>query len=208
MSDAEHFIELCESFVVELKCQHFFSVKPDSHDEHQKWVSRRRSTARMVNRAVDGAAKQVTGQGGDGIPFYELASLIETEVCSIAEVNSKLLTAKAIIRSTDAASKNDPLATIADDDQSDGATDKGVSLRDVGIALDYIDEELKLFVRRFSDSKRITSDPLGKCPKDKRAKLYRLSEILNDLETFSSMSPVENRRIRKHLESVERFPAS
>lgn len=91
--------------------------------------------------------------------------------------------------------------------QNGEPTDKGVSLRDVGAAMEFIDDQLTDFIRRFVDSKKVKSESLGKCPKDRRAKLYRLSEILRDLDSFTSLNSVETRRIRRHLESVERYPA-
>jgi hypothetical protein len=83
---------------------------------------------------------------------------------------------------------------------------KGVSVRDVGTALEFVDTDLSRFVKRFSDSKKITARVVGKCPKNKTANLYVLSEILSDFNDYSPTSRSELQRIRKHLESVERQP--
>jgi hypothetical protein len=95
------------------------------------------------------------------------------------------------------------LAEMFSDDQEC----RGVSLRDCGIALDLMDDELSDFVREFSDSKKVTAKPLGKCPNDKRANLYRLSEVLKNLQNFRKLDGCEKEKLRKHLMHVQRMPA-
>ena len=80
----------------------------------------------------------------------------------------------------------------------------GVSLSDVGLAMGNCDEELRDFVRRFSKSKKITAEKLGKCPNDSRANLYRLFEIVENLHEFSPLSEAEKKRITKQLQQVDR----
>jgi hypothetical protein len=93
------------------------------------------------------------------------------------------------------------------DTKDEVTVDKGVTLRDVGIAQELTGDDLKDFIRRFGQSKKIKTKAIGRCTKERRAKLYRLPEILADFQSFSRCRQFEINAIRKHLESVERYPA-
>ncbi len=91
--------------------------------------------------------------------------------------------------------------------QTFDSSELGVSLSDVGLAIGNCDKELKDFVCRFSKSKKITAEKLGKCPNDSRANLYRLFEIVKNLHDFSPLSEAEKQRITKQLSQLQRKPA-
>ena len=89
------------------------------------------------------------------------------------------------------------------------ALDVGISLRDIALHMtDNDDECARDTVRRWSNSKRITAKPIGKCPIDGRAALYRLSEILDDIKKVQTLSPREVIAYRQALTAKERAPAA
>jgi hypothetical protein len=83
----------------------------------------------------------------------------------------------------------------------------GVSVADLVTALGEDEEQVSKTVKRLHGSKAITAKPIGKCPINARAKLYRLSEILTDFEKISPLSKSEKRRIEAILKTKEREPA-
>lgn len=83
----------------------------------------------------------------------------------------------------------------------------GVSVADLVTALGEDEDQVSKTVKRLHGSKAITAKPIGKCPLNARAKLYRLSEILTDFEKISPLSKSEKRRIEAILKTKEREPA-
>jgi len=91
--------------------------------------------------------------------------------------------------------------------QTGAESQLGVSLFDVGIFLENGDDlAARHFVNRFSDSKKISAKPLGKCPHDGRACLYPLPEILKDVENFRGLDVREKDQLRQHLTTRLRTP--
>jgi hypothetical protein len=88
--------------------------------------------------------------------------------------------------------------------ESINPTELGVSLTDVVLSVGFPDDEVKKVVSSFSKSKKVTAKSIGKCPKEGRANLYRLFEILKNWESFSPLSKAEKNRAIKHLEAVKR----
>ncbi|MFN7292805.1 MAG: hypothetical protein ACK5YR_00660 [Pirellula sp.] len=86
------------------------------------------------------------------------------------------------------------------------STENGVSLFDCGMAIEQDMDCARGWVNRFSSSGKLKATPIGRCPNDARARLYRLPEILRDLDNFLSLSVREKARIRVHLERVKRPP--
>jgi hypothetical protein len=83
----------------------------------------------------------------------------------------------------------------------------GVTIRDVALAIeDGDDMEAKRLVKRLSDSKKITAKPLGRCPNDRRARLYELTEILTDVQRILSLSRHEFRKYFRVLSDRTRKP--
>ncbi len=101
---------------------------------------------------------------------------------------------------------NSQLLRLLDSWQTDQQNESGVSLADVGIALGFADEDLTDFVKRFSKSKKITCQQIGKCPINGKRQLYPLFDILKNLDDFSELSRAEKLRISRHLEQVQREP--
>jgi hypothetical protein len=75
----------------------------------------------------------------------------------------------------------------------------GVTLYDVAFVVEDDEKAAKSTVKRWIDSKKIKAQPLGKCPVDGRRQIYRLSEILDDVKTILTLSPIEQSRLRKAL---------
>ncbi|MEN6405263.1 MAG: hypothetical protein ABFC77_02205 [Thermoguttaceae bacterium] len=85
----------------------------------------------------------------------------------------------------------------------------GVTLADVAAFFEPNDDKArKDLVRRWINGKKITAVPLGKCPNDARAQLYRLSDILSDMERINGFMPGEKVRLRQHLIDRQRSPKS
>jgi hypothetical protein len=88
-----------------------------------------------------------------------------------------------------------------DDDQ------QGVSLFDAATFFEAGDDQAaRNLVARWHDLKAITAMPIGKCPTDARAKLYRLPEVLADMERVNGLDAKEKEKLRKHLRARLRKP--
>lgn len=89
--------------------------------------------------------------------------------------------------------------------RSDSET--GVSLFDVATFLDPDDQEAaRDTVRRMVKSKKIHATVIGKDPQDGRAQIYRLAELLKDVEKIYSLKGNEKSRLETHLRSRQRSP--
>jgi len=108
------------------------------------------------------------------------------------------------------------LATILDNEQPEpapidvaSADDRatGISLRDIALYMNDGDEQAaKETVNRWSDSKRIKAEPIGKCPVDRRKQLYRLPEILADVAGIENLTSREKAAYEKALRAKLRAP--
>ncbi len=84
--------------------------------------------------------------------------------------------------------------------ESADETEMGVSLYDAAIVIEEGDDLAAIrLVKKWSDTKKITATPIGKCPNDARRTLYRLSEILSDLQVILSFTSKEKTKYRKAL---------
>jgi hypothetical protein len=82
----------------------------------------------------------------------------------------------------------------------------GVSLRDVALLLNDNDPAAtSATVKKWVDSGKLKA-PIGKCPLDGRAKLYRLSEILLDVGKLESLNSDDQKRLREYLTPKLRVP--
>jgi hypothetical protein len=84
----------------------------------------------------------------------------------------------------------------------------GVSLYDVAFAVNEDDALAKECVKKWVDSKKLTASPIGSCPLDARRKLYRLSEILSDVQRIIQLEPREVDKYRQALTAKLRLPRS
>ena len=83
----------------------------------------------------------------------------------------------------------------------------GVSLLDAAAWFDSDDVEAQRYeVKRLVNSKKITAVPIGKCPNDGRALLYRLSELVSDLQKIRSLEKRDVTQLRQHLKTRQRRP--
>jgi hypothetical protein len=105
-----------------------------------------------------------------------------------------------------------PLA-LTDDAPPQNKPLKGVSLRDIGRALGHEGESLRDFVRRFSKSKKINIQVIGKDPGKGKARLYELGPILDCYERWQGKNRPDDMvvkeevaNIRKALKKVLREP--
>jgi hypothetical protein len=81
-----------------------------------------------------------------------------------------------------------------------------VSLRDVAFAIEGDDKAAKDSVQRWLKSGKIKAKPIGKCPLDARAQLYRLFEILADVQKILSLTRPEVGKYRQVLVAKQRPP--
>jgi hypothetical protein len=86
--------------------------------------------------------------------------------------------------------------------------EQGVSLRDLAMLIEEDDQVATTSVRKWIDSKKIKASPIGKCPLDGRAQLYRLSELLSDVGKILSLNNWELSKYRQALASKLRYPAA
>jgi hypothetical protein len=82
----------------------------------------------------------------------------------------------------------------------------GISLFDVALAIEEDDISAKLSVRKWVDSKKLTAKAIGKCPRDGRARLYRLSEVMADLKKILGLTRSEQARISNVVIAKLRLP--
>lgn len=90
---------------------------------------------------------------------------------------------------------------------TDDQTEKGISLHDIAMLdADGDTTDASESVKKWVNTKKIKAKPLGKCPDDARASLYRLSEVLDDVAKILRLSPAEKTNRLKRLRSRLRFP--
>jgi len=82
----------------------------------------------------------------------------------------------------------------------------GISVYDLAFVIEGDDAVARQRVKEWIDRKRITAKPIGKCPLDKRKQLYRLSELLSDVEKLLTLDKSELNRYRQALTSKLRAP--
>ena len=84
---------------------------------------------------------------------------------------------------------------------------KGVSLFDAAQYFESGDDRAaRDLVARWHDAKAITAEPIGKCPTDGRAMLYRLPEILEDMARINGLDAPEKNKLRQQLRARLRRP--
>ena len=84
--------------------------------------------------------------------------------------------------------------------------DQGVSLFDVAFAIEEDDIAAKECVKKWINGKQVNATPIGKCPKDGRKQLYRLSEILSDVAKILRLTSKDKAAYRKVLATQLRGP--
>ena len=84
--------------------------------------------------------------------------------------------------------------------------ERGVSLYDIAFVIEEDDSAATQRVKAWSDSKRISAKPIGKCPLDGRRQLYRLSELLSDVKKLLSLDAKEVAKYRQALTAKLREP--
>ena len=77
---------------------------------------------------------------------------------------------------------------------------------EVAFTIDADDIAAKERVKKWINGKQITANPIGKCPRDGRKKLYRLSEILSDVAKIVRLTAKEKADIQKALMPQLRGP--
>ena len=170
---------------------------PKSHvaeDELEDFRTRYAFFMQLLPEILDGLAGEAEERGIDSTPIINLRGSFSVVWRKTKEFERQMDTVWAIAQRI----KLKPVEIEP--------SELGVSLSDVGLAMGNCDEELRDFVRRFSKSKKITAEKLGKCPIDGRATLHRLFEIVENLHEFSPLSEAEKRRITKQLQQVQRAP--
>ena len=96
-------------------------------------------------------------------------------------------------------------ATSQREDQSASTpVEMGISLFDVAFALEEDDIAATDLVKKWIDSKRISAETIGKCPRDGRKHLYRLSELVADVQKIASLTSRDKSRLREVLTSRQR----
>jgi hypothetical protein len=99
---------------------------------------------------------------------------------------------------------------IDKDDQFDGqqaeSRDHGIALYDVAYHFEQDEEAAKALVRKWHCNKYISANRIGKCPRDGRKKLYRLSEIVSDITKALSLDSSEKTKLRQDLTAKLRLP--
>jgi len=95
--------------------------------------------------------------------------------------------------------------TVVADHPSD---DVGVTMFDVAFAIEDDDKAAASSTKTWIDSKRITANPIGKCPIDARKQLYRLSELLDDVKKILALSSREVAQYQQALRAKQRAPRS
>ena len=93
------------------------------------------------------------------------------------------------------------------DEQAESDVDQGIAIFDVAFLIEEDDQVATQTVKRWVDSKRITAKPIGKCPRDARKCLYRLSELLSDVRTILNPDRGEMNKYRQALTAKLRSPA-
>ena len=157
----------------------------------------------MLGRVLDGRGRPID----DGPPIVPLR---------LADVNGGATTAQAKPADEPADEPaaggpvDDPPVGTATEQPATAAPepeiDTGVSFRDVAFAIECDDKAATVAVRRWSKSGKIKAKPIGKCPLDGRAKLYRLFEILIDIQKILSLAKPEVEKYRQVLVAKQRPP--
>ena len=85
--------------------------------------------------------------------------------------------------------------------------DRGVSLFDVALHLEGGDDRAAhMRVQKLLDMKQLRARPIGKCPHDGRARLYRLREISDDVADIMGLSRTEKDKMKMELRAKLRDP--
>jgi len=85
--------------------------------------------------------------------------------------------------------------------------DKGISLHDAAMYFEGRDDKAaRRLVKHWHSQKGITAVSIGKCPTDARASLYRLQDVLTDLDRLNGLNGGEKLRLSQHLTARLRAP--
>ncbi|MCY3010272.1 MAG: hypothetical protein NTY42_10565 [Planctomycetota bacterium] len=79
-------------------------------------------------------------------------------------------------------------------------SEKGISLYDIGLHFEKDELAARSWVKRFSDSKKNRCEPIGKCPNEGRASLYRLSEIVLDVQNYLNLDGKEKAKLSQAMQ--------